>query len=884
MKPYSTNALRQHARNTILLLSIFFTLPGESLATSEARWIWGDREHSAPKNRFTYFRQVVDLESIPEDTTLRFAADSNARLWINDNLVRRKVARYHEERITAETVNAGPYLHIGPNTIVVLHHNWGEITTFQRTGNKHAGLYLQASWLQTDATWRWITAPQYAPHEKQIVGVIKHARIRYGLIVDGRKNHIQSIVHDPAFDDSGWNRAYVVTDGPWPEIPRNVETPGQRESPCSPRGVVAAGKAEPLEPITEDPFSMAHRIRTANYQPSSALTRDAANLTRDRPMTLEGQAGETLYITVDFHRPIHGYPFLELGDAPEGATIDVGYTEVSQTLYDGKKHVDTNGWINPEGVVGNGYADRYITRRGAQSVEFADERTARWLAVFVHFPIAGRVIVNRLGMVKSQYPIKPTGSFACGREEIDQIVKLYLIHAEVTMTDAYVDTPGREDGQWIEDDRPRALLTERWFGDTQLRRFLIRTHAEGQGSDGNLHPFSPSNYPAYPSLYDWSVQWVAALHDEYMWTGETELIQTYWENLLRYWEQVLSLVNDDGLWLTNRVFADIRVGLRPQNEHYSSGIVTPWMIERLRWSATMAQAIGEADQAKVWTTTAEKMAKAFRQYHLVPADGKRPLHVADRLDSQDASIERGYSQAGQTVAVFSGLLTQAEALADLNYAFPAPVGAPPAGVTRWNNPTYGYRSLTALADCGLAERAVAHLIERYAPYLPGNPRNSTPLVFQGPYGGPLPEYWVSREDLGLKEGEINPTQPSDETGSHGWGALPLLWLHESLLGVRIAEPGGGRLNIAPATGGLPYIAGHTRTPKGDVWVYCDPQQWRLEVRIPAGVSADVTVPKAFTGKRIALLSPDKTERLIGQETVQIKGEGLYVFEVNGALR
>jgi len=111
-----------------------------------------------------------------------------------------------------------------------------------------------------------------------------------------------------------------------------------------------------------------------------------------------------------------------------------------------------------------------------------------------------------------------------------------------------------------------------------------------------------------------------------------------------------------------------------------------------------------------------------------------------------------------------------------------------------------------------------------------------PLSLQGPYGGPLPEYWVSREDLNLKPGEKNPAQPADETGSHGWGSVPLLWLHDSLLGVRIVELGGARLRIAPETGGLAYVAGHTATPKGGVWVYYDPQQWRVEVRIPEGVT------------------------------------------------
>jgi len=95
------------------------------------------------------------------------------------------------------------------------------------------------------------------------------------------------------------------------------------------------------------------------------------------------------------------------------------------------------------------------------------------------------------------------------------------------MVDGYVDTPGREDGAWIEDARLRAEIAARWFGDSALRQLQIRLHAESQRADGGFHCFPPSNYPAYPCPYDWSVQWTAMLHDDYMWTGNTDLIVHY---------------------------------------------------------------------------------------------------------------------------------------------------------------------------------------------------------------------------------------------------------------------------------------------------------------------------------------------------------------------
>ena len=864
-----------------LAASCLFSAPAFAApvpANPPAQWIWSSDADTAPKNRFTYFRKEIDLTAVPVDAALRFAADSNARLWINGEIVRRKVSRYFEDRITAEVIDASPYLHPGKNVILVLHHNWGAITVFQRSGNKHAGLYLEGSWIKTDASWKCITAPEFLAHEKQVVGLIGDARIRYSQVVDGRKR-LSGNPNDPAYDDSAWELTVTVIGGPWPACPGDVETPGQREYPVRAFSALATGTAVYEKPISDDPFSMADGIRNARLTPDKDETVRVSGLLTGKTAIFEGKAGTAQYITFDFGRPVHGYPFLKLTEATPGTVIDFGYAEIPFSLHDGAAHVRSDGWINPEDVVGRGYGDRYITASGAQEMELPDERTARWMTVHIRFPQDGRVELRDIGIVKSQYPVEMLGSFSCGDERIDQIVKLCLIHAEVTMSDSYVDTPGREDGQWIEDAQPRARISAQWFGDNLLRRFLIRTFAEGQGADGDFHPFPPSNYPAYPAPYDWSVQWVATLYDDFLWTGKTDLIKTNWNTLRKYWDNVLAHTGEDGVWRTARVLADIRVGIHCQNDSQSSGMITPWIIERLRWSAVMADTAGERDQARKWRTTADRMADAFRKFHIVPSQGNVPEHVGDRLDPANPALERGYSQAGQTVAIMTGLLDPTRARADMEYAFTAPDGAPSPGVIRWNNPTYFYRSLTALSRCGMTNLAVAHLAERFSPYLPGHSNNHLPLELQGPYGGPVPEYWVNRDDLNLKEGEPNPAQPDDPTGSHGWGASPLLWLHESLLGITITRPGGEEIRIEPDAGGLPYVEGHSVTPKGTVWVHWEPKVSRMEVEIPAGVEARVLVPRDREGKRLVVDSADGNASPAGADAFLIKGAGRYAFRV-----
>ena len=86
----------------------------------------------------------------------------------------------------------------------------------------------------------------------------------------------------------------------------------------------------------------------------------------------------------------------------------------------------------------------------------------------------------------------------------------------------------------------------------------------------------------------------------------------------------------------------------------------------------------------------------------------------------------------------------------------------------------------------------------------------------GASGGPLPEYsvhWISRVHRGLKSGQVDTAQPVDGSGSHGWCGVALLWLHDSVLGVNIASPGGARMSVAPQRSGLPYVCGTTSMPK-----------------------------------------------------------------------
>lgn len=174
----------------------------------------------------------------------------------------------------------------------------------------------------------------------------------------------------------------------------------------------------------------------------------------------------------------------------------------------------------------------------------------------------------------------------------------------------------------------------------------------------------------------------------------------------------------------------------------------------------MAVAMGYSAYATTWGAAAGSMKDGFLKHHVVRDAAGRPyISAVTGLSAQGQWVPSPVvMQAAHTVALYTGLLNSSMAAAMLDYVFPEPSGSPPAGVVRWNNPTYLRRALKALSVANRTKRAVRHLKERFAQYLPGNPANPTPPALQGPFGGPLPEYWISRVDEHLSPGQLNEAQ------------------------------------------------------------------------------------------------------------------------------
>ena len=82
-----------------------------------------------------------------------------------------------------------------------------------------------------------------------------------------------------------------------------------------------------------------------------------------------------------------------------------------------------------------------------------DERTARWMVLAVHCYDACATAASQtltftyVGFEQTGFQPTQIGSFISSDATLNAIITLSMEHIRVSMSDVYVDTPGREDGQ-----------------------------------------------------------------------------------------------------------------------------------------------------------------------------------------------------------------------------------------------------------------------------------------------------------------------------------------------------------------------------------------------------------------------------------------------------
>ena len=499
-----------------------------------ACWIWPEGGELYLNNCHAQFRHDFELETVPGNAPFFITADQQYRLSVNGRYVCRGPARGYQESWPFDEVDLSSFLKTGHNWIAIEAYNPGT-GTFQYIHRNAAGMICAAEWGNTrirscKAEWKMRRSPANNPN------VARQSRqLGYQEDFDANLDDLSWVYSElpPQWEEKEmfrWFGESAFGLAPWYEVEaRGI--PMLREECVAPEKIVSWGTGR-MRPGFERAFHLAWHWEEGERQTVSDWHESENYPCRKKGDFLEfevsGQpAGTFLALTIKldsirtgtFGLEVAGGTGSEIADAlfyqylPEDKPVDlppIGY----------------GGMIAPAARLR--IAPEFCRRM------FYSIQGARHI-VLVLRNVSQRLHIRALWRT-AEYPFAMRGMFMTSDRELDAIYELCRHTQQICSSDAYMDTPWREQGQWWGDARIQARNTFFLDGDPRLLRRGIRSIA-GQKTRSGLTPGVAPCCNEQCVLPDFSLTWILTLFDDYWQTGDLSLFleqQSKVDEILRY--------------------------------------------------------------------------------------------------------------------------------------------------------------------------------------------------------------------------------------------------------------------------------------------------------------------------------------------------------------
>jgi hypothetical protein len=799
--------MRLLSRTHIPALLAALALSSASAAQSGGRWtgkwIWLGPE-SDPRNMFVYARKSFTLAATPKSAPARVAADTRYKLFVNGRYVGRGPARFQASDLYFDVYDLAPYLRRGRNVVAMLVWHYG-VPTFQTT-EAPAGILFDARIgrlaLGSDGSWRLSRAGAWR-QDTDKVDLQQPCWEEF----DARKEIAGWDA--PAFDDRKWTPAAVLGpagSAPWLRLrPRDI--PPLRERLGPPPAVLETGAIDPKDDApASDPLARRMQAealkpdagsgRAASTRPGSdraGSARAASNGSGSngsgsnlaRPPVLLFPAGAPRYAVLDFGREVSGYPRLTV-EAPAGATVDMGYSELLSM-----------GRVLPHRANVN-YADRLICRKGRQEHELFAPRAFRYMQIDVRNAAGPIRVAVRLN--ESGYPVEYRGRFVCSDPQLNRIWALGRRTVELCMDDGYMDCPWRERGQWWGDSRVEGITTYYAFGDASLVRRAIAQIGQGQREDG----ITPGVYPSCFEnrwLPDFCLIWVLTLDDYCRHTGDLSLAEQTWPRVVRslnYFQQFL-----DAAGLLRDVPGWVFIDWADVDKGGECAALNAYYVGALRAAAAIADRIGRRTEAAGYLRKAGQVASAWNARFWSETDGAY-------VDAFDKVPSRTVSEQTNALAILFGIAPRERWDSMFNRLDESRTER----VVRCGSPYFSFYWLWAMNRAGRYAQALDYTRKHYGVML----RLGATSAW---------EVWNMGSSL-----------------CHGWSSGPTNLLPAYVVGIQPESDGWRSVRIAPHLCDLQSALAVVPTPLGDVearWTVTNQTNTEGEVSLPQGVTGWICI-------------------------------------------
>lgn len=552
------------------------------------------------------FRKSFELSSVPSSFIVHVSGDNRYKLYINKKLVSLGPARSDLAHWNYETVDLGPFLQTGKNSIAALVWNeaeWRpEAQISNRTGFILQGATAASEIVNSDTSWRCARDSSYQPIR---VSIPTYYVTGPGELID-MKLHARNW-EDPGFDDHLWKRARTITNG----TPKNLVG----NYGISSAWMLVASTLPQMERTVQ---------RLAEVRRAEGIAVPPAFPATATPVIIPANTSVTLLLDQRFLT--NAYPTFIFSKGKD-AGISLSYAESMYIRYPVKGNRN-----EIEGKQFIGRKDSIISD-GSLSQVFTplSWRTYRYIQLKVTTKDDPLTIDDIYGTFTG-YPFEYKARLESENPELGRILDIGWRTARLCAVETYMDCPYYEQLQYIGDTRIQALVSLYNSGDDRLVKNALNLMDNSRQPEGVTESRHPSYTPQYIPTF--SLLYLGMLHDYWMYGKDSNFIKDKLSgerqvlNYFHKYQQADGSLKGVPYWLfTDWVETrDWSSGASPSGKEGTSAVLDLQLLMAYQVAAMMESRMGLKEYAAVYTRYAEQLKRTIRSKYW---DDKRKL-FADR--------------------------------------------------------------------------------------------------------------------------------------------------------------------------------------------------------------------------------------------------------------
>ncbi len=595
-----------------------------------AKWI---SVSDTPENTFVvcHFRKTFHINHKSEEFIIHISADNRYKLFVNGMPISLGPARCDQFNWNFETVDIGPHLKTGKNTLAVLVWDYGNLKPIAQMSFGKTELIVQGNShteevVNTDDSWVCTKSQAYDNWESK-EPVIGYYVAGPGELFDSREHLWGWETCD--FDDSTWLPALPGLQG---AIKGGVDYSGRNLVPT------------PIPPMEEKTEFFAEIRKCSGIGYSRQFLYGKESLIIPPNCSVE--------LVLDMNFLTTGYLNMNFSEGKD-AEITIGYAEA---YFTDKSSGEKGNRNDIEGKYFAGYEDKIIAD-GGKDRSFCSLwwRTWRYVRVKVKTYKQG-LIINKINGIYSAYPFINQTNFKVP-EKYDHLYTILDIGwrtARLCANETYMDCPYYEQLQYFGDTRIQAMVSMYNTNDKWMVKNAIEQGRQSMVSDG----FTLSRYPsnARSIIPSFSLWWICMGYDYWMYRGDEQYLKTLlpaYRSILTWFEQYLK-PNNSLDFIPYWFFIDWADGFATTNGapirdiNGDSALQDILYLIALDNAAKMEQNFGLETMSSHYELIADKIRSTFKEKYW---DAKHNL-FADTMD------KRSFSQHVNILVILAGLTNE----------------------------------------------------------------------------------------------------------------------------------------------------------------------------------------------------------------------------------